>query len=84
METNDSCVAGCAGGLAALVCLAGSGRRTASPWPDAKAKQAVILDTRPSYFYQGWPMEGRSRGYVVGAELLSAEWKYSDEEWPRR
>ena len=23
---------------------------------DAKAKQAVILDTRPSYFYQGWPM----------------------------
>src|SRR5690606_37283619 len=25
---------------------------------DAKAKQAVILDTRASHFYQGWPMEG--------------------------
>ena len=50
---------------------------------DANAKQAVILDTRASYFYQGWPMEGEQQGgHVVGAENLSAEWKYSDEEWP--
>jgi thiosulfate/3-mercaptopyruvate sulfurtransferase len=43
----------------------------------------VILDTRPSYFYQGWPMDGEKQGgHVAGAELLSAEWKYSDEEWP--
>ena len=51
---------------------------------DAKAKQAVILDTRPSYFYQGWPMAGETQGgHVAGAEHLSAEWKYSDEEWPK-
>lgn len=51
---------------------------------DAKAKQAVILDTRASYFYQGWPMEGEKQGgHVAGAENLSAEWKYSDEEWPK-
>ncbi len=51
---------------------------------DAKAKQAVILDTRPSYFYQGWPMAGEKQGgHVAGAENLSAEWKYSDEEWPK-
>ena len=50
---------------------------------DAKGKEAVILDTRPSYFYQGWPMDGEKQGgHVAGAELLSAEWKYSDEEWP--
>jgi len=37
---------------------------------DANAKQAVILDTRASYFYQGWPMEGEQQGgHVV-------------EEWP--
>lgn len=35
---------------------------------DAKAKQAVILDTRASYFYQGWPMEGEKQGgHVAGA-----------------
>ncbi|MGY3914454.1 sulfurtransferase [Aeromonas australiensis] len=51
---------------------------------DAKAKQAVILDTRASQFYQGWPMEGEKQGgHVAGAENLSAEWKYSDEEWPK-
>ena len=50
---------------------------------DAKAKQAVILDTRASYFYQGWPMEGEKQGgHVVGAENLSAEWKYRDADWP--
>lgn len=49
---------------------------------DATAKGAVILDTRPSYFYQGWPMaDEKQGGHVVGAENLSAEWKYSDEEW---
>ena len=25
---------------------------------------------------------GEAGGHVAGAELLSAEWKYSDEEWP--
>ena len=51
---------------------------------DAKAKQAVILDTRASHFYQGWPMEGEKQGgHVAGAENLSADWKYSDDEWPK-
>ena len=51
---------------------------------DAKAKEAVILDTRPSYFYQGWPMADEQQGgHVVGAESLSAEWKYGDEEWAK-
>ena len=50
---------------------------------DAKAKQAVIVDTRASHFYQGWPMEGEKQGgHVTGAAHLFAEWKYSDEEWP--
>ncbi|PJG58605.1 rhodanese-like domain-containing protein [Aeromonas cavernicola] len=50
---------------------------------EAKAKQAVIVDTRASYFYQGWPMEGEQQGgHVAGAEHLSAEWKYRAEQWP--
>lgn len=49
---------------------------------DATAKGTVILDTRPSYLYQGWPMADEQQGgHVAGAENLSAEWKYSDEEW---
>lgn len=35
---------------------------------DAKGKEAVILDTRPSYFYQGWPMDGEKQGgHVAGS-----------------
>ena len=51
---------------------------------DAKSKQAVILDTRASHFYQGWPMEGEWQGgHVAGAENLSVDWKYSNDEWPK-
>ena len=47
---------------------------------EAKAQGAIIVDTRPSHFYQGWPMEGESQGgHVPGAVSLSADWKYDDE-----
>ncbi|MCS3461793.1 sulfurtransferase [Aeromonas sp. BIGb0445] len=51
---------------------------------EAKAQGAIIVDTRPSHFYQGWPMEGESQGgHVSGAVSLSADWKYDDEQWPQ-
>ena len=53
-----------------------------APWRMPAGKEAVILDTRPSYFYQGWPMDGRSRGPCGRCRAALRRGKYSDEEWP--
>ena len=38
----------------------------------------------PQLFLSGLAHGRGAGGHVVGAELLSAEWKYSDEGGPRR
>lgn len=51
---------------------------------EAKTQGAILIDTRPSHFYQGWPMAGEQQGgHVAGAVSLSADWKYDDEQWPQ-
>ncbi|MGL5948790.1 MAG: rhodanese-like domain-containing protein [Aeromonas sp.] len=50
----------------------------------ATQKQALLLDVRASHFYNGWPAAGeRQGGHLAGAQNFSAEWKLSDEDWPR-
>ncbi|WP_438334533.1 rhodanese-like domain-containing protein [Edwardsiella tarda] len=43
------------------------------PLTALQAQQGIIIDTRPSAFYNGWPAQGRS-GHEPGALNLAASW----------
>lgn len=45
----------------------------AIPLHTLQARQGVVIDTRPSAYYNGWPDQGTS-GHEPGALNLAADW----------